>query len=327
MKNTLILYILAFIIIIFAGKNQDSPEIFYPGIVVSFILLSIALYFDKKNGKKELENSIENTEKYEKENKQNLLMYANTNNTTKAIYTIYNDENHEIHKLIKNSGCDFDFEADGEENLYALTVSNISISKKKDSFLFIITSDAESQVIVSNDETIDISTYTEEEILNKAFEILSSKIKVNELTEFEIGLPKWQLKMFLSIIVIGVIATFTLIILSIMKIINIGVALGILLLPLIFVVIAIFGLLSYYNEKLIYKDDELTYISIFKKVSKCKITDVKRLYISTTSHAARLTFVDKDDNKLIAFNDDGTIRKRDEFHQLLNKYNIKSYIK
>ena len=269
--------------------------------------------------KKELK-AIEERKELDKNRDREFLLHANDTNVTKAIYQIYSDKENKINKLLQNSPFEIDFDYDSEDKAYTLFVSKIH--KKNDSFIFDIYSDSEEEKMFINNEEIDLKGLSEEEIIDKAYEILKEEIEEEEFNGFELKLPKWQFYTYLSFGILSVIASIVIVILYFINVFD-STYLAFLIITGIFLLLGAHGTVSYLYERLILKDEELTYRGLLKKQST-NIKNVKYILIVSCNKAYKIKFLDANQNVLISYLEDSSIFRQEPFIQMINHYNIKS---
>lgn len=268
--------------------------------------------------KKELK-AIEERKELDKNIDREFLLHANDTNVTKAIYQIYSDKENKVNKLLQNSPFDIDFDYDSEDKVYSLFISKIH--KKNDTFIFDIYSEPEEEKMFFNKEEIDLKGLSEEEIIDKAYEILKEEIEEKEFNGFELQLPKWQFYTYLSFGILSIIASIVIVILYLIGVVD-STYLAFLIITGIFLLLGAHGTVSYLYERLILKDEELTYRGIFKKQST-NIKNVKYILIVSCNKAYKVKFLDASHNVLLSYFEDSTIFRQDPFLQMINHYNIK----
>lgn len=145
--------------------------------------------------------------------------------------------------------------------------------------------------------------------------------------EFEISSPKWMKTFFIIFSFIGVLPIIIIGVLEVLEIIT-GVLLPVACLCGMIAVIGLLGLYVYHTEKFSYIDGVYYYNKPFKKNQKTQynLIDHVELRLPVNIRLMDVVFLDKNDNKLINFYDDGTAFRKNLFLKSLEYNRIPYYL-
>ncbi len=247
------------------------------------------------------------------------------------IYELENQKLDKLNEVIKKTTYETLTGYDKEDNLYYLLISNLIFGNKNiDPFVIELYKNDTEEILLINDQKIDVSIYSKEEIIDLMIDMIEDSIKDvvndNENIDFEITNPKSRLLVYLIIGIVSLLLSVVVVIICLLEIVSMEVLLS-LFITGIFIILSIIGIIAYFREKFSLQNGVYTYRGIFKSVS-CKAEDVKKVvFKSNNEYIFFVTFMDKNDQKLMKFSDDGTAFRLGQAKKSFNYYGIKTEYK
>lgn len=289
---------------------------------VSFVLAILVLiaYAVLESKYKKNMQILKLQEKKQDDSKLNKILEENQSlsSVVKIMYDLKCKNNYELLEVLRKTPCNIDYDYD-EENDYYLTISHVE--SKKNTFVIVLGYEDKKEQLYINNDCIDVSEMSYDDIVSKIIESLSSSFNLEEPLEFEIKNRKAIFVVVSILIALSIGAIVTFIICLITKVMKEDMA-PIILAPGIFLLLGIFLLYGTIREKLTFKDKELSYRGIFTYQS-VNITRVKKVVIEFGSGTLPvIKYLDSNGNILMKYRDDGTSFKRGYLQRVINYYGI-----
>lgn len=156
--------------------------------------------------------------------------------------------------------------------------------------------------------------------------LIMNEKNMNGQDEFEIINPKWLRIFFYIILFLSLLLILVIGILELLEVTK-GIFLPVSYISAIFVISGIIGIYAYYKEKFMLKDGIYYYNKAFKKNQSAKIhlIDHVEIRLPVSSGFLDIVFLDKKNNKLINFHDDGIVFGENTFINSLKSNKIPYY--
>ncbi len=255
--------------------------------------------------------------------KEKIINCRNDSSINEILYEFIANEQTELNDLIKKSACYTGYYYDEKHNdfNFSLSCKKVVRGNGKRNFIASLDKNDDEQVLFINGDVIDVTSYSKEQIVKLLVDELTPFVlKESKSNEFNIKAPKGHLwfSVILSAVSLGGALALLLIQFNDEQVWRYILA-GILLL---FVLIGLLGVYGWFREEFILIDGVYTYRSLFKTKS-CEAREIGKVILKRGNGVVfTVIFMDRNDEVLIKFLDEGTAFRSGEFNASLGYYGI-----
>lgn len=305
-------------VILFILNRKNNIQYIYLGLAVAFSL-GYAIYQSiqvKTERRKNQENNKANDSLF----KNKINLNKDLNNSTKLIYDIYKNNCEEFENVLKKTSCDVNYSYDEEDKTYYLEIENILGIKAKDSFIMVLYTNDLEQSLIINKEEINVADKSYNEILELIINGIKNNVKINNNVDFIIKGAKWEFYTLIALAIIFSGGMIALIVYKIVKGMDFNAFIALLLGLLCLLSLPTIGIINYLKEYLKLDNGIYTYQGFFRHQS-AKAKDIKEVRI-TSGMVINVLFIDKNNNVVLKYRDNGSSFKDGKLKKSLNYYKI-----
>ncbi len=322
------------IVLLFIGKGLEAADendgrlIFFLISGMAFSLIGAILLVIEENAetKRKKKEEKEGAAKALKISKEMVEAHYRDSIVNEIIYEYENGADGPLKEVIRNSAYEVDAGYNEKEDAFYMFImkGDVGFFKVKNFFLLRLIKKNEEEIFSVNEEDIDISNLSKEELVAKIIEALTahSPVQEKETLEFTITAPKFSFYIFLGLLVVSVVASIVLLGLYVAQILKVEALFGLLGASGFFLLISALGLWAYAREKFTLKDGVYTNRGLLKTQS-CNARDVSKIVIQSANGLLfYVIFIGKNGESLMKCMDDGTMFRAGKFKRSLNYYGI-----